>query len=127
MSAIAKKPSLAEPVLRVARASDLATVVALVQACGLPPAGISDAFPDSYAVVCVGSEIVAAAGLEVHGDFGLLRSVAVQPLHRRSGLGRTLVTDRLQFGKLLPLQAVYLLTTNAPDYFRRLGSARHSL
>jgi arsenate reductase len=58
-------------------AGDLAPVVALVAAAGLPTAGIEDAFPAGYSVVRRGAEIVAVAGLEPHGGAGLLRSVAV--------------------------------------------------
>lgn len=104
-----------------ARRDDLEAVTALVQGLALPAAGIADAFPDGYAVVRDGAELVGAAGLEVHGDVGLLRSVAVSTSHRSSGLGRRLVDDRLEAARDRGLRAVYLLTTTAADYFRRLG------
>src|SRR5215510_7747398 len=68
---------IAERTPEAARPDDLAAVIALVHAAGLPTAGIIDAFPTAYSVVRAGSDIVAAAGLEVHGDVGLLRSVVV--------------------------------------------------
>ncbi len=104
-----------------ARRDDLDAVMALVQASALPTAGIADAFPDGYAVVRDGAGIVAVAGLEVHGDVGLLRSVAVAAAQRTGGLGRLLVADRLRAASEHQLRAVYLLTTTAADYFRRLG------
>lgn len=110
-----------DPMPEPARANDFEAVVALVQAVDLPTAGIVDAFPEAYSVVRIGSEIVAAAGLEVHGDVGLLRSVAVAPSERRAGLGRLLVEDRLRAARERKLGAVYLLTTTAADYFRHLG------
>lgn len=104
-----------------ARRGDLDAVIALVQASGLPTAGITDAFPDGYAVVREGTELVAVAGLEIHGSVGLLRSVAVAASRRTAGLGRLLVEDRLRAANEHELQAVYLLTTTAADYFRRFG------
>jgi amino-acid N-acetyltransferase len=104
-----------------ARPEELDAAIALVGAAGLPTAGMADAFPGAYAVVRDGSEIVAVAGLEVHGDVGLLRSVAVDPAQRTAGLGRLLVEDRLRVAGEQKLRAVYLLTTTAADYFRRFG------
>ncbi len=58
-----------------------------------------------------------------YGAFGLLRSVAVVPALRGGGVGRALVADRLAAARAMGLAAVYLLTTTAADYFRRLGFA----
>jgi arsenate reductase len=107
--------------LEPARRDDLAAVIALVQASGLPTAGLAEEFPEGYSVVRDGTELVAVAGLEVHGDAGLLRSVAVAASQRAGGLGRLLVEDRLGAANERGLRAVYLLTTTAADYFRRFG------
>lgn len=104
-----------------ARAEDLEAVLALVQAAGLPTDGIADGFPAAYAVVRAGSGIVAVAGLEAHGGDGLLRSVAVVPSRRGSGIARLLVEDRLRVARVRGLGAVYLLTTTAAGWFERLG------
>jgi N-acetylglutamate synthase-like GNAT family acetyltransferase len=113
--------SLSEPTLRAARRSDLEAVVAIVREAGLPTAGLMDAFPGGYVVVSSGSGIIATAGLEVHDRVGLLRSLAVVPTQRGAGLGRLVVEDRLRAAREQHLDAVYLLTTTAADYFRRLG------
>jgi amino-acid N-acetyltransferase len=65
--------------------------------------------------------LVGCAALEVYGRTGLLRSVAVEPSLQRSGVGRALVSDRLAAARAMKLDAVYLLTTTAADYFPRLG------
>ena len=104
-----------------ARRDDLDAVTALVRAAALPTAGLADAFPGGYAVIRDGAGLVAVAGLEIHGDVGLLRSVAVARDRRAGGLGRLLVEDRLRAARDRGLGAVYLLTTTAADYFRRLG------
>jgi N-acetylglutamate synthase-like GNAT family acetyltransferase len=110
-----------EPTPQHATVEDLDAVVALAQACGLPTAGISDHFPLGYSVVRIGQPIVAMAGLESYGGIGLLRSLGVAPPQRGLGLGQQLVLDRLRAARERGLSAVYLLTTTAADYFRRLG------
>lgn len=107
-----------------ARAADLAAVLALVEASGLPVDGIAERFPDGYAVAHEpGGRLAGVAGLEIHGAAGLLRSVAVAPAFRGNGLGRRLVDDRLAAATTARLDAVYLLTTSAAEIFRRLGFA----
>ena len=64
---------------------------------------------------------MACAGLERYGRVGLLRSVAVASSARNEGIGRALVERQLDEGRALGLDAVYVLTTTARDYFSRLG------
>lgn len=110
-----------DPSLEPARADDLPEVTRLVREADLPTAGIDDAFPGGYSVLRRGRAIVGVAGLERHGDVGLLRSVAVTDSERGKGLGRRLVEERLGAARTLGLRAVYLLTTTAADFFRGLG------
>jgi amino-acid N-acetyltransferase len=112
---------LAEATIGPARADELDAVLALLGAAELPTAGVSDFFPGGYAVARSGSGVVAVAGLEIHGDVGLLRSVAVVPAQRGCGVARRLVENRLRAAREQNLRAVYLLTTTASDYFRALG------
>jgi N-acetylglutamate synthase-like GNAT family acetyltransferase len=107
--------------LGAARPDELEAVLALLRLVELPTGGVSDVFPAGYVVARSAQRVVAAAGLEVHGPVGLLRSVAVLPPERGSGLGRRLVEDRLRAAREQRLRAVYLLTTTASDYFRGLG------
>jgi amino-acid N-acetyltransferase len=65
--------------------------------------------------------VVGVAGLEIHGDFGLLRSVAVDTDYRGQGLAASLVEAAMERAKKLNLRSVYLLTTTARDYFARHG------
>lgn len=107
--------------LRPASASDLSWARELVVAAGLPDGGLEDQFPGAYAVLEDGGRPVGLAGLERYGRSGLLRSVAVAAGQRGSGAGATLVADRLACGKADGLEAVYLLTTTAADWFPRFG------
>jgi amino-acid N-acetyltransferase len=105
----------------LATSAQLALVEELLRRAGLPVEGLADQFPGGYVVVQRAGAVVACAGLEVYGTCGLLRSVAVQPELRREGLGRALVAKLLDRARELRLEAVYLLTTTATDYFPRLG------
>lgn len=106
---------------RAARAEDLDGVRALLAECELPSEGLADQFPGGYVVAARGGAIVGAAGLEVRGTAGVLRSVAVAPGERGTGLGVRLTLDRLAAARAAGLDAVYLLTTTAADFYTRFG------
>lgn len=93
----------------------------LLEAAGLPTDGFEEQFPTAYVVVERDGTVIGVAGLELHGAVGLLRSVAVAERSRGEGVGRLLVEDRLQAAKKSGLEQVFLLTTTAADYFRKLG------
>ena len=109
--------------IRPARPEDRDAVAALLEATALPPDGLDEQFGEPYAVAVADGRIVGAAGVEVYGDAGLLRSVAVDPAWRGHGLGRRLTEERLRWAADRGLDAVYLLTTSAAEYFPRLGFA----
>lgn len=107
-------------VIRSARASDLTAVERLLQGAGLTTAGVAEHFP-GFQVAEEAGLIVGTAGLEHYGRSALLRSVAVDPAHRNHGIARDLVTRMLDHARTLEVSEVFLLTTSAADYFRRLG------
>jgi arsenate reductase len=117
-------PGNAGLTIRPARPEDVDAVLGLLAEARLPAAGFVDRFPGDYAVARCGGEFAGVAGLEVYGTSGLLRSVAVAPSMRDCGTGRLLVADRLTVARARGLDAVYLLTTSAADYFERLGFSR---
>ena len=96
-------------------------VRALLAAAALPDGGVTENFPGGYVVADSGGELVGAAGLEVYGSAGVLRSVVVAPTQRGSGLGLALSADRIVAARAQCLDAVYLLTTTAADFYLRLG------
>ncbi len=53
-------------------------------------AGIEEHF-QHFLKLMVDGELVAVAGLELYSTIGLLRSIAVIPEYRHSGLGRGLI------------------------------------
>lgn len=106
-----------------ARADQRDAVAALLTAAALPLGGVDAQFPRGYVVAIDAGAVIGAAGLERHGDAGVLRSVVVEPRARGQGLGQALSADRVAAARDLGLTAVYLLTTTAADFYLRLGFA----
>ena len=68
--------------------------------------------------------LVGVVGLEPLGSFGLLRSLAVAPDCRNTGLAHRLVSACEERAKSLHgISDLYLLTTTAAEYFRKRGFA----
>jgi N-acetylglutamate synthase-like GNAT family acetyltransferase/SAM-dependent methyltransferase len=109
--------------IRPARAADFESVRALLRAAALPLEGLETQFGDGYAIAEAQGSLVAVAGVERYGNDGLLRSAAVDPAWRGRGLGQALVRDRIAWARARGLDALYLLTTTAADFFRRSGFA----
>jgi arsenate reductase len=106
-----------------ARAEDRAAIDALLARVDLPVDGVEDQFPGAFVVARRGGRVVGVAALEQHGGDGLLRSVAVDPEERGTGLGICLTAERLAYARQAGLGAVYLLTTTAAGYYPRFGFA----
>src|ERR1051325_9333972 len=107
--------------IRPASATDLSAATALVNDAGLPLDGVEDQFGDAYAVAFANDELIGVAGIEVHGNDGLLRSAAVAPTWRGRGVGDGLTRDRIEWARQRGLEGLYLLTTTASAYFPRFG------
>ncbi len=100
--------------------SDLASVLALVQSCGLPIDGLEQHLGTAL-VARDHDAIVACAALELYGDSALLRSVAVALHMRGRGLGQRVVRAALDLARQRGVRSVYLLTETAAEFFPRLG------
>lgn len=112
------RPQLAE--LTRATHGDLPEILALLRRCQLLETGVADALGDFIAARSSG-DLLGCAGLEIYGDLGLLRSVAVDPSARKLGLGRRLVDGVTAAATGRALRELYLLTTTASEFFARLG------
>ncbi|MGE3888466.1 MAG: arsenic resistance N-acetyltransferase ArsN2 [Vicinamibacterales bacterium] len=108
--------------VRIERATDAdaPSIIALLSASGLPIDGLVDHL-DTAIVARRGQEVVGCAALEVYSDGALLRSVAVSPGARGTGLGQALTGAALRLAEELGVPAVYLLTTTAERFFPRFG------
>jgi len=100
--------------------ADLPDILALLKASALPIAGI-DQHVETTLIARDNGKIVACAAVEVHGQAGLLRSVAVEIERRGEGLGERLTKAALELARKRGVRDIYLLTTTASHFFPRFG------
>ena len=106
--------------LQNAMPKDLAAIFELLEASKLPTAGDKDHM-QNFVLELENNTLLGCAGLEIYGDAGLLRSVAVNLNQRSNGIGSRLVKNILENAKNHQLSSISLLTETAEDYFRRFG------
>ena len=104
-----------------AKPHDLGRALELLRQEKLPEDGVVEQF-GHFLVVREDTQLIGVCGIEIQGKYGILRSVAVDPGLRETGVGDCLVRGAVELasGKL-GLTALYLLTTTAQRYFERYG------
>ncbi len=117
-------PARTDVALRAAHRGDLERILFLLEASGLPAEGVEEALGASFVVAQRGSALVGVAGIERHGGWGLLRSVAVRDDQRGTGLGRVLVENRVEWARARGLFGLGLFTLDAAAFFAHLGFER---
>ncbi|GMA16122.1 GNAT family N-acetyltransferase [Deinococcus metallilatus] len=105
---------------RNANPADVRGIEGLLASLGLPVAGVAEHL-EGVRVAEQDNNLLGVAGLERHGQVGLLRSLAVVPSARGQGVAARLVSEVLDQARRLELEEVYLLTTTARTYFPRFG------
>lgn len=116
---------MAEVELRPARPEEFDAIARLVSTAGLPVQDLEVAMLDAFVVATDGEVCVGVVGLEIYESNALLRSLAVEPRHRSRGLGARLVDAVETEARARGVAAVYLLTTTATTFFKRLGYNAH--
>jgi N-acetylglutamate synthase-like GNAT family acetyltransferase len=105
--------------IRNARLDDLPAALALVRSAGLP----EDLEPHfrNFVVADRDGVVIGAAGLEIHGNRALLRSLVVAPSSRTVGIGSSLTRAVIEEARQGSIREVFLLTLDAARLFERLG------
>jgi amino-acid N-acetyltransferase len=98
-----------------------AEVTALLAEANLPVADLVTRPSLELLGVREGDRLVGVVGIESCGDVGLLRSLAVAPACRHTGLGSRLALDAEAHAAEKGVETLYLLTTTAADFFARRG------
>jgi len=106
--------------IEAARSGDLPAILSLLERGGLPAAGL-DQHLEAAVVAREGTRVLGCAAVELYGDAGLLRSVAVDPASRGLGLGIRLTEAALTLARSRGVRTVYLLTETATQFFPRFG------
>jgi N-acetylglutamate synthase-like GNAT family acetyltransferase len=106
--------------IRSAEAADFPAIHALLEANGLPTDGVQELLAD-FVVAEDGLDVIGVAGVERCGEYGLLRSVAVDARWRSHGVARRLVDRLIETSRVRGLRALYLLTETAVGYFPNFG------
>lgn len=102
-------------------ATDLRIVREMLQAADLPYGDIDHHSVARFYLLVEAGQPIALAGLELHGDAALLRSLVVIPGQRGKGLAKQLLDFICAEARAAGARQLYLLTVGAADYFRRLG------
>ncbi|MBD1395034.1 arsenic resistance N-acetyltransferase ArsN2 [Mucilaginibacter glaciei] len=93
-------------------------VIELLAAEKLPVADLPEKL-DNFIVAIQDGIVVGVGGVEVYGNNGLLRSLAVHREYRGAGIAGKLLARLDNMSKKNSLTALYLLTETAPAYFER--------
>ena len=92
----------------------------MLKTAALPVAGIENHIATTL-VARDSERLLGCAAVEVYGQAGLLRSVAVEAGHRGEGWGERLTTAALELARKRGVRDIYLLTTTASHFFPRFG------
>jgi arsenate reductase len=106
--------------LRPACELDWPSIEALLKVNSLPIDGVREHL-GAYIVATADDMVVGTAGVELYGEAGLLRSVAVLPEWQKQGIGTVMLERIVADARTRGLSRMYLLTTTAADYFAGLG------
>lgn len=97
------------------------SIVQMLKSAKLPSDDLPASLADFLVVLNNDGMVIGLAGLEVHGNDGLLRSVVVLPGHRGKGIAGQLIVRIENLAKQRKVNTIYLLTETAPEYFNSKG------
>lgn len=107
--------------LRITSHPPLETVAMLLAANGLPSEDVEPPMLAHFFEAGEADEPRGVVGLQLAGDVGLLRSLAVVHQARGQGLGAALVEHAEAHARGLGVRTLFLLTTDASAFFGRHG------
>ena len=108
------------PRLRDATEKDLDDIVSLLSFHNLPTEDLAGKASSLFILERNGG-IIGTGGVEIFGDAGLLRSVAVLDSLRGEGFGGLICREIFNRMRSRGVKDLFLLTTTAPEFFKKLG------
>jgi len=113
---------MSEIIIRYASMDDFPRVKLLLQRCHLVTEGLFEPGTQCWLVEEFGKHaVVGIAAIEFGEAAGLLRSVAVDPVFRRQGLGAALTNTAFEGCRMAGRNIVYCFSTGAGTYWQRFG------
>jgi len=100
------------------------TAVTLLHSHGLPSSDITDEHLEHFFLIGSDTSPMGMVGVEMYGIEALLRSLVVAETARTQGIGSALVQHAEEYASSRRVGAMYLLTTTAENFFKRLGYER---
>ncbi len=111
---------MTEFILVPATSTETEAIRTLLVRAELPSEDFARHLPHFWVVRHNGT-LAGAAGLEIYGESGLLRSLVVEAAYRGQGLGIKLCEQLFAYARTRGVKKLYLLTTTAADFFPKLG------
>ncbi len=108
------------PAIQRALPADSGEIEEILTSSGLPVEG-ARAHLNHFFVARDGESIAGVIGLELYGEEGLLRSLAVREPHRSQGIGDRLYRRLIEEARAAGVKRLLLLTTTAEAYFSARG------
>ncbi len=100
--------------------SELPEIKNLLEEVDLPISDL-DVAPVHFFGIKNGTNIIAVGALEVYGTNAILRSVAVKSTLQNQGLGKEIVSFLETKAKEMGIRQLFLLTTTADAFFKKLN------
>jgi len=110
--------------IRLAQLKDQKIIHSLLSGFKLPLDGLEET--KLWLLESGNGEVLGVAGLELYGNQGLLRSVAVTQGIQNQGVGTALANFVISETKKSQVQDLFLITTTAPAFFKKLGFKEES-
>lgn len=109
-----------ELILRKAQENEYRAIIHLLASNALPTSDIYEKNITLFVGVQK-DEIIATIGIEIYENVALLRSLCVKEGYKNLKVGEKMLSYLITLCKHENIEALYLLTTTAEDYFTRHG------
>jgi amino-acid N-acetyltransferase len=97
------------------------SVVQLLNAAKLPVEDLPLSLDNFSVALNDENDVIGVVGVEIYGDYALLRSLAVEPEYRGQGVAKRLLSITERSASLNNVKAIYLITETASVYFGKKG------
>lgn len=107
-------------IFRPASRKDWAAIRQLLNSQGLPVEGAYTHL-QHFQLAFHKDALIACGGLEIYAQDALLRSITIKPEAKGQGCGQQMVRQLMEAARSAGVKHLYLLTTNAQEYFHQFG------